>query len=406
MPIYAYRARDSRGEAVEGTLEAATRAEALRLLDREGKTVTDIAVGSKPIDLDAVRTRHAAGSVRREEVIAVSSQLAVMLETGVPLADAMDAFVKASKQGGIRRVIEAVADQIHAGVPFSTAMGTFPKVFPNLMVSLMRASEASGKMGEMLGRVSLYLSKERRTVRQIKGALTYPLVMFILAVVVTGFLVTWVLPRFAKIYESREAALPPLTNAVLGSSRFLTGNWIPLAIGLGAMAGGFFMVRATARGRRALDILKLKAPVIGGMFRTFYLTRATQTLGTLLASGVPLLDAVRITRGVTDNAAWDELWDRIEHALTSGQTMESVVRETWLMPPPVAQMIAAGERSGRLPEVLERVSTSLETDLDEAIKQATQLIEPAMIIFMGVTIGGIAIALLLPIFNVANVVSK
>ncbi len=405
MLTFAYKARDTRGEPVEGTLDAASRPDALRLLDREGKTVTDIRLGTKAIDTDEIRIRHAAGSVRREEVISFAGQLAVMLDTGVPLADAIDAFVKSAKSGGLRKVIAVVADRIHSGVPFSNAIEEFPKVFPNLMVSLLKASEASGKMGEMLGRVSEYLAKERRTARQIKGALTYPAVMIVVAAVVTGFLITWVLPKFAKIYESREAALPVMTSVLLKSSRFLIAHWLLFAVAAAALAAGLITLRLTTQGRRVIDTVKLKSPVIGPMFRIFYLTRATRTLGTLLASGVPLLDAVRIVRGVTENVHWFELWNRMEHSMTGGHTIAEVVEESWLIPPQVAQMISAGERSGRLPDVLGKIAAAAESDLDEAVKTATQLIEPAMIIFMGVTIGGIAIALLLPIFNVANVIA-
>lgn len=405
MPTFTYKARDTRGQAVEGAVEAGTRAEALRLLDREGKTVTDIQVGAKGIDSTEPRVRRAVSAVRREEVISFSGQLAVMLETGVPLAEALDAFVQSAKPGGLRRVVEVVADRIHGGVPFSGALTEFPRVFPNLMICLMQASEASGKMGEMLGRIAEYLAKERRTARQIKGALTYPLVMVSLAVVVTGFLVAWVLPRFAKIYESREATLPTITKVVLTGSRALITHWPWVAAALGALVGGVVLMKVFPAGRRAIDGFKLKAPVIGPMYRLFYLTRATRTLGTLLASGVPLLDAVRIVRGVTENAHWRDLWDRMDASMTTGETLAGAIAGSWLIPPAVAQMIAAGERTGRLPEVFDRIARSTETDLDEAVKSATQLIEPAMIVFMGATIGGIAIALLLPIFNVANVVA-
>lgn len=403
---FMYKARDVHGRPMEGSVEARTKADALRTLDREGKTVTEIRVDAPSVNTDEIQVRYAASTVRREEVISFSGQLAVMIETGVPLADALDAFVRSARPGGLRRVAEAVAERIHGGMPFSSAIAEYPRVFPNLMISLMRASEASGKMGDMLGRVSDYLAKERRTVRQIRGALMYPMAMISLAVVVTTFLVAWVLPRFARIYSSREAALPALTRYVLGASTIVTQHWVAIVSVMVGLVVGFVLMRSRPWGRRALDTLKLRAPVIGPMFRLFFLTRATRTLGTLLASGVPLLDAVRIVRNVTNNTRWLELWDETEQALTSGLTLAEVVQRTWLIPPPVAQMITAGESSGRLPEVLDRVARATETDLDEAVKNATQLIEPAMIVFMGVTIGGIAIALLLPIFNVANVVAK
>lgn len=416
---FAYKARDSKGQQVSGAIEARSQNEALRLLEREGKAVTDIVQGTKPAPLaeaapapvatapEPQRSRTSGvGGVKREEVISFASQLAVMLETGVPLSEALDAFNESTRPGPLRRVVGIVADRIHGGVAFSAAIREYPKVFPSLMVTLLEASEASGKMSMMLGRIAEYLGKERRTARQIKGALTYPGVMVTLAVTVTVFLVTWVLPRFARIYESREAALPTLTKFVLGVSNFMIERWYIVAGSVALVIGAFVLTRITRRGRRALDWCKLKFPVLGPMFSRYYLTRATRTLGTLLSSGVPLLEAVRIVRGVTGNDYWLDLWASIESSMTAGGTFSDSIRASWLVPAPVAQMIAAGEKSGRLPDVLDRVATSSEADLDEAIKSATQLIEPAMIVFMGTTIGGIAIALLLPIFNVANVMAK
>ena len=407
MITYTYRARDARGQTVSGVVDAITQTEAVRRLQREGKIVTDIHVGARPLEAQPAPAARGvtAASARREEVIALASQLSVMIETGVTLPDALDAFLKHSKGGGLRSVMVTVAERISAGMPFSAAISEYPRIFPTLMVSLMKASEATGQMGLMLRRIGEYLGKERRTARQIRGALTYPLVMVTLALVVTAFLVTWVLPRFAKIYETRQAALPTLTRYVIRASDFVGTHWLLILTAIAAAAGGFVALRVTVGGRRTLDWCKLKAPVLGPMFRQFYLTRATRTLGTLLAAGVGLLDAVRITRGVTENIYWQELWDELDRAMTGGRTISEVINASWLIPPPVAQMITAGERSGRLPDVLEKVSLATEADLDEAVKGATQLIEPLMIIFMGATIGGIAIALLLPIFNVSNAIA-
>lgn len=406
MLHFTYRARDSKAQPVTGVIDAPTQAEAIRMLEREGKAVTDIHVGVRGTEEPTRRSRGGGGSVRGDEVIALASQLSVMLETGVPLSSALEAYVSSSKPGPLRRVTETVADRIHGGMAFSAAIEDFPKVFPSLMVTLLKASEASGKMAMMLGRVAEYLGKERRTARQIRGALTYPGVMVTLALVVTSFLVTWVLPRFARIYESREAALPAMTKVLLDTSRWLLDNWIAVIVGVVLLVGGFIAMRLSTGGRRILDLVKLNLPAIGPMYRNYYITRATRTLATLLAAGVSLLEAVRIVKGVTDNAHWVDLWNHIEKSMVVGGTLSEVIVKSKLVPAPVAQMISAGERSGRLPEVLERIALASEADLDESVKTATQLIEPAMIVFMGATIGGIAIALLLPIFNVASVVAK
>lgn len=406
MLTFTYKARDESGAAVTGTTEARSQSDAVRQLQRQSLTVTDIKAGSTPINPDQVLVKQASKQVKRDEVISFAGQLGVMLETGVNLGDALDAFVKQSKGSGLRRVVEVVNDRVTGGTTFSQAMAEFPRVFPNMMISLMRASEASGTMALMLGRIAQYLSKERKTQKQITGALTYPLVMVGIAVAVTIFLVIWVLPRFAKIYSSREAALPTATRLVIQTSDFLIAYWPHLAVGLVASTILFLFFRASDFGRRFLDMLKIRLPIIGPMYTQFYLTRSTRTLATLLASGVTLLEAVRIVRTVTDNTLWNEFWQRLENDMTAGKSITDAITSTHLIPPAIAQMIAAGERTGRLPEVLDRVALSTEEDLDQAVKNATQLIEPAMIVFMGLTIGGIAISLLLPIFTISNVMSQ
>lgn len=410
MPIYHYNARTSTGETTSGTVDAPTQHEALRAVQREGKVVTEIALGVAPAtvmaaDDEVIRLRAASASIRREEVISMTAQLSVMLETGVPLSEALKAFCQQSRRGGLKRVMEHVSGRITSGQPFSDAIKEFPRPFPPLMVSLMKASEASGKLGVMLGRVSEYLSKERKIVRQIKGALTYPAVMVTMAFTVTGFLVVFVLPRFAKIYGNKKAALPAITRYVMAVSELMIMHWGWIVAALLALAGAVISLRFYRAGRFWIDSFKVKAPLIGKMFSQFYLARASRTLGTLLASGVQLLDAVRIVRGVTGNALWQKLWDDAEKSMTSGQSLSEVMSRSPLIPPATGYMIAAGERTARLPDVFTRIADSTEEELDQTIKSVTQMIEPAMIIFMGVVIGGIAVALLLPIFSVAHVMS-
>jgi type IV pilus assembly protein PilC len=234
----------------------------------------------------------------------------------------------------------------------------------------------------------------------------YPAVMLAMAVSVTIFLVAWVLPRFAKIYEARSATLPTPTRVLMSISEAITTHWSLMLFGLITLIVGLVFGARTERGRYALDWIKLNAPVVGPIFRNFYLSRAMRTFGTLLASGVDVLDAISIVRGVTNNALWERFWADLEREITNGQPLADVILESSLIPPATGQMIAAGDRSGRLPDVLERVAGVCEEDLDEAIRTSTQMIEPLVITFMGVMIGGIAIALLLPIFTMGSVVSK
>jgi len=406
MPTYSYNARDELGEQTTGSIEAKNQHEAIKCLQRDRFVVTGIRLGGAGVDKASIRLRNASKYVKKNEVIALSQQLSVMLDTGVPLSEALSAIVDQSKPGPFKKVISVVTQRINSGTPFSEAMREFPAVFPNLMVSLMQASEASGTMGLMLKRISEYLEKDRRTSKQIKGALTYPTIMISIASVVTVFLVVYVLPRFAKIYESKEAALPMSTQFVINLSKFVSAEWPFIIAGIAAVVGGFFGFKATEFGRRFIDNLKIRTPIIGSVFTNFYLTRSMSTLSTLLASGVSLLDAIRIVRAVTKNAMWEKLWDDTELAITTGHTLSEVVVNSLLVSPSVAQMISAGERTGKLPDVFDKIAEAAESDLDNSIKNSTQYIEPAMIVFMGVTIGGLAISLLLPIFNVATVMSE
>ena len=406
MLPFQYTGRDQAGNQVQGVHEAESQSEAFAQLKASGVAVSVLTPARERIDTTAFQLKQSASQVGREDVIAFSSQLAVMIETGVPLADAMEAVAETGKGSGhVGRVLNDIMRRISDGEPFSEALSSFPKVFPTLMISLVRAAEASGTLGPMLDRVAAYLDKDRKTIQQIRGALTYPLIMVGLSLVITGFLVTWVLPRFASIYESREAALPKPTQIVLAISDGVQNNWMLIVGTIAAIVIGYLFARSTDGGRRSLDILKLKLPIIGPMLNSFYLARSLRTLGTLLASGVPLLDAVGITRGVTNNHKWTEMWDRTEAAMTSGQPISDVLCNSELLPATVSRMIAAGDRTGKLPDVLEKIANTVEDDLDNAIKNATQLIEPAMIIFMGTTIGGIAISLLLPIFSLSSIIT-
>jgi type IV pilus assembly protein PilC len=406
MPRYAYQARDGLGSQTEGVIEATDQHEAVRLLREEKLSVTSINIATK-IKLDHTGAKRSLQrGVRREEVISFTNQMAVMLDTGVPLDEALEAVMSQVKPGNFKKVLATVTDRITSGLSFSVAISEFPHVFPNMMVSLLEASEAAGSLSTMLQRVADYLANERQTKRQIRGALTYPAIMLTMCMTVTSFLIVWVLPRFAGIYESRSAALPMPTQILLDTSGWIISNWIYLAVGTFSIVMVSIWYGKSTSGRKFFDTVKLAMPIIGPIFTNFYLTRVTSTLATLLASGVTLPEAIRILRGLVTNSHWAILWDQLDEAITSGKTIGEVVLNTRTIPPSVGQMIAAGERSGRLPEVLDRVAKVAEQDFQETVKTGTQLIEPFMIILMGIMIGGVAVALLLPIFSMGSMMSK
>jgi len=402
VPEFEYQVRDAAGVSRTGRLQADSQEDAARRLRQGGDTILTVepADGSSSSMFEARRKR-----IRSDDVIFFANQLAVMVDTGVPLSDALDSIYEQSDHSGMRSVLRDLSDQVKGGVEFSVALERHPKVFGRLFVSMMRASEMSGTMGQMLLRVSAYMKDERDVRKQIKGAMVYPLCMLCFcAIVVTGLLI-FVLPRFEKIYAGKGAILPAPTRVLLGASRGLINYWpIVLVLLVGAVVGAVMYFRSPA-GRRLLDGVKINVPVVGGMYRKAYLARSMRTMATMVGSGVSILDGLQITAEVTGNHHYGTVWTDLAERVKEGSTLADHLRTSVLIPNTVSQMVSAGERTGKLGNVMNRVADFCEDDVKTSVKAVTSLIEPAMIIAMGLIIGGIAMALLLPVFNVSKLIA-
>jgi type IV pilus assembly protein PilC len=406
---YTYKARDADGTVVTGSLVADSPEDVGARLRSNGKFVLSVSQNAmRPtvsLDADQIQRNEAAKRVQREDVITFCQQLSVMLETGVPLSEALDVICGQNPSRDFRKVLEALREDLYAGEPFSSAMAKWPRVFPGMMLSLMKASEASGTMALMLGRIGDYLARERRTVKQIKGALTYPTFMIFCGLAVTVFLMAFVLPRFAQIYASRSASLPVPTRVLIAVSDFLNTQYMyygPVLV-VGLVVGALWL--RSAAGRRAKDWLRLNVPAVRTMYGQLYISRTARTMSTLLSAGVNLLDIIDICRGVTNNVYYDEMWDAMAAGVHEGGQLSDAVLDAPFIPSSVASMIGAGERTGRLSEVMERIAEFSEEELERAVRQVTTFIEPVMILIMGVVIGGVAVALLLPIFGMSQVMA-
>lgn len=406
MARYQYQARDNQGELASGMVAAASLEEASRLLRGEGKFIVKLSeVGEEAEEGEGFSTVNYASRVKRPDVIFFAQQLAVMVETGVPITDALESIVEQSSNPNFKQVIRDVATEVQSGTEFSVALKKFPTVFPTVMVSLIRAAEASGTLGPMLQRISEYMGKEMRTAKQIKGALMYPAIMVCMTIGVTIFLLTFVLPKFADIYSSRGQSLPAPTQLLLDMSALLVDHWQWWIVGVVSAVVSMVLFSRSKQGRRSFDWLKLNMPMFKTMFTQLYVTRSTRTLGTMINAGVPMLDAVQITQDVTNNTYFEELWADVDDNLRQGLQLSDPLFASTLMPRSIVQMIRSGEKSGRLGQVLSRVAEHTEEEFDQAVKAATQYIEPVMVTVMGGIIGFVAISLLLPIFTVGKAVA-
>ena len=355
------------------------------------------------------------GKVKQSELILFTTQLAVMLDSGVVLSDALDAIAEQADDTTFKMIIMSVAETVKGGENFSKALASYPKVYNSMFVSMVKASEASGKMSEMLRVLSGYLDFEVETRKRIKGALTYPFIMAMMAVAATGTLMFFVLPRFTKIYEARGASLPKITQMLIGFSqmlgnfRIMTGVLTVLIL----VSTAIYYWVGTETGRRAIDFVKIRAPVLGTMFIDTIVTRSMRIMATMVNTGVSLLDAIEIMRGSSDNYYFQQLWARADKKIRDGYqlsesillSLESEGGQRQLIAPGIIQMLRAGEKSGKLGEVCDKISVFYEKKLEASIKAVMVLIEPLMITIMGAIIGTIAIALLLPVFRISSVIA-
>jgi type IV pilus assembly protein PilC len=333
-----------------------------------------------------------------------------MLDSGVVLSDALDAIAAQAEHGAFKMVIMEVADKVKGGENFSRALAWYPKVFNTMFISMVKASEASGRMAEMLSVLSGYLNFESETRKRIKGALTYPFIMALMAVAATGTLMFFVLPRFMRIYESRGAALPKLTQVlvsfskILGNLQIMTGV---LTVAIFAAVGLYYWA-GTLTGRRVIDFIKIHTPVLGTMFIDTVVTRSMRIMATMINTGVNLLESIEVMQGSCQNYYFKRLWIVVDEKIRDGyQLSESILISPGhdLIAPGIVQMLRAGEKSGKLGEVCDKVSVFYEKKLEASIRNVMTLIEPVMITIMGTIIGTIAIALLLPVFRISSVIA-
>jgi type IV pilus assembly protein PilC len=347
--------------------------------------------------------------VKQSELLLFTSQLSVMLSSGVVLSDAVEAITVQMKPGAFQNILFDVSDRLQSGESFSVALSAFPRVFTPMFVSIVEASEASGRMPEMLEVLRKYLENEVETKKQVKAALIYPSIMMIMAVVATTTLLFFVLPKFTKIYESRGRALPKLTQILVDLSKLLSDfkSASLILIVLAAFLGAFFYAAGTPWGKRAFDWLRIHVPVLGTMFVDAIMARSTRIMATMLTTGVTLLETLHVVKSTCDNEYFERFWsetcDRVEAGFQFSEAM-NLASYSELIPPAIIQMIRAGEKSGTLGSVCGKVSDYYDKKLRSSVKAVTSMVEPLMIIIMGCIIGTIAVALLLPIFRLSTLI--
>ena len=404
---FRFQVRGARGEVVSGMLAAESPAAAAVALRGRGDEVISLA----PVAMASQRAQRLSGLLAassgpsRKEILDFTLQLAVMIRAGISIRAALDGIAEQVTNPKFRRILLQVKSDVEAGRQFSEAIARHPRLFGPLYVSMVRASEMSGSFGTMLDRIANYLAQELETRRMVVGASIYPGIIAAMAVATTVFLLTFVLPSFAGVFAGKEDALPGPTVFLLGVSGFMVAWW-PFLLGGAVLAiVAFLGFIRTEFGGGWWDRFKITAPIIRRMFRALYLSRSLQTMGELLNAGVPMLDTIAITGDVAGNRHYRRLWRAVHGSVKQGKPLQLQLSRSALLPRSVVQMIAAGEESGRLGEVLDEVSAFYAKALKDAVKAVTSMIEPVMIVFMGSVVGFIAMAIILPIFKMSSLVT-
>lgn len=413
---FAYEAFDAAGKRSRGTVEAAGQHEAAEALRRQGlfAASVDAAVAGggggrdDPAAAPAVAGRRVRmGKGRKLKNLAIfTRQLSVLVACGTPLADALGALERQSKDVAWREVVAALRLRVEEGVPLSDAMAGYPDVFDAVARSLVAAGEAGGIFDKMLDRLAVLTKKSLHVRQAIVGAMVYPALLIVLAVNVLCSMLLFVLPKFADMFASLDAPLPPTTRMLMQVSELLRGYWWAGLIGVaGGVVGARYWLR-TAGGRRAVDTFAVYAPVLRTITRSFAVARITRVLGTLLNGRLPMLDALSLARQTARNVHFAALVARAEEAVNRGSTVSSAFAEGDLVQPAVVEAIRSGEQSGQVAALMLNMADFLDEENEVVVKSLTSILEPVILIGLGVVVGFIAVSMFLPLFDLTSMAQQ
>ncbi|HYB90803.1 MAG TPA: type II secretion system inner membrane protein GspF [Candidatus Binataceae bacterium] len=401
MPIFAYRGLAADGRDVSGVIDADTARTARGKLRASGIFPTDLAEEA-PVAAPKEERRWVPFSRERmapADLALLTRQLSALLGAGVQLVDALGALSDQAGRASTKRMLSQVRERVREGSSLADALAAHPAIFSDLYVGMIRAGEQAAALEAVLDRLAEYGERQAEFMSKVRGALTYPIIMMCVGAAIMGFLVTYVVPQVATIFQQQHAALPLATQILIAASNFLTGYWPVLLLVLVAMVAGITAGLRTPRGRRLYDTLVLRTPFLGQTMIRIICARFARTLATLLAAGVQLLPALDAVKGVVSNGLLREAVEQSRESIREGHGMGQTLAQSGLFPPLLIEMIKVGERSGELENMLERVADNYEHEVSHSLSQVTTVLEPVMTLAMAAVIVFMMLAVLMPIFQ-------
>ncbi|PJA29020.1 MAG: pilus assembly protein PilC [candidate division Zixibacteria bacterium CG_4_9_14_3_um_filter_46_8] len=400
MPLFEYKGKTIAGAAVSGALNAKNRQELERMLRKRSILVTQVIKKPSQIKLNFGKKK-----IKKIDISRFTRQFATMISAGLPMVQCLEILAKQSENPEMRKIIEEVKESVQSGATLSEGLSKHKRAFDDLYVNMVEAGEIGGALDVILVRLALYREKADALIRKVKGAMVYPAVVLTVALGVTFAMLVFIVPVFAKMFAGLGTELPTPTKIILGISNGLKANFLNMIVGIISLIFLFKWYSRRPKGRLTIDKLKLKIPYMGDLIRKSSVSRFTRTLATLLSSGVSILEALEITAKTAGNMVVQNAIRKAVLSIAEGETITAPLKESGVFPPMVTQMISVGEKTGGLDEMLSKIADFYDEEVDGAVAALTSIIEPVIIVFLGIVMGGILIAMYLPMFEIIGKIS-
>ena len=399
MPYFQYVVKSNDGQTVQGNMEAANEGDVVNELRGRGFLIVEIKKAK------SAKVEKSRKKVSMDDIVTFTRQMSTMIDAGLPLLQSLHIMVEQLDNLNFRNIIQEVSDDIEAGSSLSEAMSKHPKAFDRLYCAMIKVGEASGMFAEILNKVATYMEEAARLRRKVKSAMVYPSVVSGLAVIITLFLLIKIVPVFREIFEGFGSALPAPTQFIVTISDILRSYFLIVVFIFIAIFIGCRMYYKTENGRLFFDRMQFKVPVFGDIFKKAALSRFTKTLGTLVASGVPMIQSMEIVQSVAGNAVLEYAIKDVTKKVIAGEGISGPLTEAKIFPPIVVRMVDVGERTGKLDLMLQKISEFYDDQVNNAVNALTSLIEPLLIAFLGFVVGGIVVCMFLPILKMSTIVN-
>ncbi|MEA3279559.1 MAG: type II secretion system F family protein [Thermodesulfobacteriota bacterium] len=398
MPVYLWKGKNKKNETKKGEMEAASEDAVKAQLGK--LKITPTTIKEKPKDLFE-NVAFMQPKVGPADIILFCRQFSTMIDAGLPIIQCLDILQSQQENTTFKKMLKEIKESVESGETLADALKKYPDQFDSLFVNMIAAGEVGGILDTILRRLSQYLEKSAKLKGKIKGAMTYPIVTLVIAAIVVSVIMVFVIPVFEDMFSGMGGALPLPTQIVVNMSRFVTGNILYIIIGMGLFFYGFKRIIKTKKGEKIKDDLVLKLPVMGMLLRKGAVAKFTSTMATMLSSGVSILDALDIVAKTAGNKTIEKAIYEVRSGISEGRTMADPLAESGVFPSMVCQMIAVGESTGALDAMLQKIADFYEEEVDQSVENMTALIEPFMLVFLGVVIGGLVVSMYLPIFKMA-----